>query len=486
MPELNQSEISSTLRFANADNVDQAADAITELIRTKHIFAILGSDEYRQGLLRLASFVDPLRDDRTRLMALATLEKMRVTLKKKGSEVSLAIQKTVALPLPSLQTLEEAEQRYYVASALALAPRDRLVAFVPKEILLEERSDKTWKCLTTVLLAAAGTSEAFLSLLGESQASEAISTDKSGDVAAKRLKRILFALRLALQELSSESGSRVGDKLAHLLRATFRTTRQPDDASVARQLSEEIALLIDDFVRAQISLVVDATVYTPLQICKRWFPLSTWSQYVGKSPAMAKLARTITEGIRISTSQGLMNQGLVDSLELVRGSRDRALQVTARIADSNSGLPEQLQHWLRNGRASGNVPHGHTADESALLRADDYVALALLDAVDLEDALSSPDKDVAIGTRATESREKQAYETRCRALISAVQSLASARAIRLVGRRGDTVEYSPLQHVITDGSSPGRLVQILRAGVERVEGSGNTQLLKKILVAPAP
>src|SRR4051812_1559296 len=108
-------------RFAKSTSARELSDALTALIKTKEIHAVRDSDEFLAGLGRLSKFAAARADAVSCLVAVATLQRARAVLKRQASRVADMLKEVLQAGLPSLQLLNDAEERYYAASALELA-----------------------------------------------------------------------------------------------------------------------------------------------------------------------------------------------------------------------------------------------------------------------------------------------------------------------------------------------------------------------------
>ena len=473
MTQIEQPTYRDLRAFAQADSVDMQAAAATNLIKSKAIFAVLNSDEYRAGVDRLALAGEAGSRPSVRVKAIATLGRIRAVLKKKSGIVESAIQRSVETPLATAQLLENGDDRFYLASALSLARGDWVLAYATREAVKEQAAEKARLVLVKAIArtagSVAGTCEAMAVAINELRSE----IGKSGDVVGKRMKRIVGAIREVVRLSDIELGDQLIEKLRLLIGSAFNRESLPADLKVSRGLAEEFAGFINDLVRTHLSLAIESGIYGSLSVCRRWFPLDTWSAFTGRSGTMKALSQTVAEAIRLSARQGITDQELGDALEMILGNRDKALQITRSIADANPGLPQHVQSWLRQGRVVV-TDASNTAERSTQLRADEYIATAMLEAADLETHLR-----IQPGPSSIE-KLSASYQ----AVLIAIRNLSAARHLALVGTPGEIVEYSPNEHIVVSGSPSTRKVRIVRRGVERVDAAGNRYVLMKAIVEP--
>ena len=474
-----QPPLSSLEKFSITTDVEEISIIATELIKTKQIFSAVSSPIFQSGMVRLGdwgSSPDPL----VRLKAIAIMERLRAVLKKKGVFIESLLQNAMIRPLPPLQLLAVGEDRYYVASAMSFSSGEWLLSFASEQMIYEGAAEKARISLAkTVVREAKKLDRALLALAA---AAKSVQTDefKTGDANCKRYKRIFAALRGAIQSAGIEVGTDISPSLRAFLRNAFEKAGAPEDLKIARDFVSELSQFLDRLVQIRLSLAVESDLYAALNSCRRWFPLSSWSSSVPRMPSIKMLARTISEGIRLSAKQGVTDQKLFDCLELTVGSKEKALSVTREIANENPGLPEEVQHWLRQGRVGQAGNSSQSGELSAQLRADEYVATALIEASELErlhevnKATSEPNGD--------DCQKSGPPLSALRATLIAIKNLADARGMSLLGMPGERTEFSPYQHVVVSGVADTRYVRVVRSGVERTGANNDRQLVVKAIV----
>ena len=460
-----QTEPSPNLkRFAQSSSARELSDALTALIKTKEIHAVRESDEFLAGLERLRQLAAARADAGSCLLAVATLQRARAVLKRQAGRVAEMLKGVLEGELPSLQLLNDAEERYYAASALELASGAWVAAFAARELNLESSSDNTAKALAIILLKLQRNVAEALEVMLAHSGTLPRDVAKPADSAARRSRRVLGALRNALRAQHFDPGTGVAKGLRAYLVAMLERHGAPEDPKAVRELVDATAGTIDDVIRNRLSLVVNSELYLVLGFVRRWAgPL--WSGSLPKSAAIKALAANLLEGIRISARQGVTDQGLLEATELIFGSRDKALAATSKLADEDVGLPENVQSWLRRGRAvtdSGS----NLATQSELLEADQYVAAALLAALDAKKSTPAPIEAVSEA-------------------LKAVFELASARHLRQFGEVGSFVDYSRGSHTVISGVVDAGKVRIVRPGVERVNVGGIRTVVIKAIVETA-
>jgi hypothetical protein len=268
-------------------------------------------------------------------------------------------------------------------------------------------------------------------------------------------------LRNALRTQHFDPGAGIAKGLRAYLVASLERHGAPEDLKAVKELVDATAGTIDDVIRSRLSLVVDSELYLVLAFVRRWAgPL--WSDSLPKSAAIKALGVNLLEGIRISARQGITDQGLLEAAELIFGNRDKALAATSKLADEDVGLPENIQSWLRRGRVVTDSGSNFAA-QNELLQADQYVAAALLAALDAKKSTPAPIEAVSEALRA-------------------VFELVSARHLQPFGEVGMVVDYSRGSHTVVSGVIDAAKVRIVRPGVERLGAGGVRTVVIKAIV----
>lgn len=461
--------------FSHAATVQEAAQAATRLIKTKAVFSSAESDEFRNGLNALKRWANG-HDERSRLIAISNLERLGSVLKRKRVVVDEILKGVLATKIVGLDILLSSDDRFYVSKALTFGGGDWVLEYAARECVQESAAEKARLELARIIRKRTTTLEDLLLRVARPFSSWQPDGEKKGDAAARRLKRVLAALRSVVAD--SVPGDGVGAALGDLVRAAFKAGGSPDDLKVAREATEELGSLIHDLVRSDVPSVTDARIYGVLSVPRRWFPLSSWPQYVARSKAMAALSRDLTGAITLLVRQGVTDHALFECLELVTGSREKALGVTSAIVDAHPELPPEIQIWLRKGRLEAVPEASKLVDESGLLRADSQIAALLIEAHELSEHLrvagdltgfsGSLSKSLSIAGR----------------LVEKCKAVATNRDIRLLGVVGEEMQYSPARHALLSGDSAVRVV-VKRPGAERVSANGISEVLVKAIVESA-
>ena len=473
--------------FGGSGPLEQKIRGLKELMKGGAIHAFRDDPRFTRGVensIREAKFG---QDAQQKLFALTVLARLASRVKAMRAQMSREMSAALDTCPPPLSELSDAEDRFYAAQALAHASGDWVVPYLARSVVEEETGEKARSELVRTLLQKASELSYAFQALSEPLKEWKPETEAPGDTAAKRLKRILSALRPELLLSDTPAGDDLGLAIKRLISAAFHIAGPPTAPSVLVDVTAEIALFLHDLVRTRFSLAVEASTYSALRVPSRWFLSGRWPD--DASDALELLSRDIAEAIALLAKQGVTDDELLGSLILVAGSREAALRITSRIAGGTTGLAKEVVGWLERGRVTAEPKGTSLMAESGRLAADPTLALILLDSRRVIELLDGPGRDllneVGIFEPSLETSTKTLLE-KSRALADAVRALAAKRSLRIRGEVGDVVEYSPVEQEGIHGPIVGaRRVKIVRPLVERVRSDGTADIVVKAAVEPA-
>lgn len=472
--------------FANAGKMEGRISSLKELMKGGTIHLVQDDPRFAEGIGGAIEEVRSGGDPKQKLLALSVIARIASRLKSKRNELKQAIAVDLKAPPPKLSGLSDAEDRAYVAQALRWAAGEWLIPYLGRSIVEEETGEKARGELVRVLLEKAPDLAGAFNALRKPLAEWHPETGAPSDSTAKRLKRILSAIRQKLPLIEASPGDDVGKVVEGLVRDAFRKVGQPESLDKAADIVTEIALFLHDLVRTRSSLETEAAVYMAMRIPSRWFAGQIWPESARKS--LAVLSLDIEKAITLLAKQGTPDDKLLGSLALMEGSREGALRITSRIADRTTGLDKDIIQWLRRGRVTGRVRGAELIAESNRMDSDQALALLLIDSRRLVQMIDGPGYDLLNEMHIFEPDHKPSIELllkRARALAEDVRALASKRSLYMRGERGEVVDYSPIAHEGVDNSIVGaRRVRIIRPLVERIRGDNIAEVVLMARVEP--
>ncbi len=427
--------------------MEQRIRGLKELMKGGVIHSVCDDPRFVKGVGDAVRETQSAVDPKQKLLALTVLARIASRIKAKRAELGRKMAAALHTPPPELSVLDESEDRVYAAQTLSWASGDWVVPYLARSIVEEETGEKARSELIQALLEKATDLASAFDALREPLAEWRPKTEAPGDSTAKRLKRILAAVRPELLVAEYPTGDDVGGVIEGLVSDAFRNVGRPTSLDVSADVTAEIALFLHDLVRTRFSLAAEGSTYRALRIPSRWLLEGWWPEDAKK--ALKPLSRDIEEAIALLAKQGVTDDDLLKCLALVEGSREGALQITTRIADRMTGLSKEVVEWLRRGRVTGKVRGRELMAESSELAADPALALLLIDSRRLVQMLDGPGQDLLNEVRVFEPNLEASTEAllnRAKALTEGVRALAGKRSLRLRGEAGEVVDYSPVEH----------------------------------------
>jgi hypothetical protein len=274
------------------------------------------------------------------------------------------------------------------------------------------------------------------------------------------------------------------------VRPRSKTSPNEVERDVIEHVAARTLRLTHTLVRIRFSLAADDRAYEPVVHVREWFQPHQWARFLEQCADARPVVRDLREAILLLARQGRTDQQLLKRLELVSGSEVAAQRILAQLV-GEPGVPPEVQAWL-----IGTVPtHSPVGERSALLMADREASenLALGELLRLCAQVSSaaihversvlPELEILAPDAATPIRSLSA---RAADLSATVLSFANQRRLKLRGQPGEVVEFSPVEHEMMGGPTPGvRWVRLVQPAIEqRLEG-GATRLVLRALVEPS-
>lgn len=472
--------------FAEAGPMEQKIRGLKELMKGGAIHSVRNDLRFAKGVEEAVRGIQSDVDPKQKLLALTVLARIGSRIKAERNELGRELAAALRTPPPKLSELGDAEDRAYAAQTLKWASGDWVVPYLARSIVEEETGEKARSELVQALFANASDLASTFDALRKPLAEWRPDTEAPGDSVAKRLKRILSAVRREILQAEGPTGDDVGGVIEGLVSDAFRNVGQPTSPDASADVTAEVAMFLHDLVRTRFSLAAEGSTYGALRVPSRWFLEGRWPAEARKS--LEILSRDIEEAIALLAKQGITDQELLKSLSLVEGSREGALRITSRIADHMTGLPREIVEWLRRGRVTGRVRGTDLMAESSQLTADPALALLLIDSRRLAQMLDGPGQDLLNEVRVFEPNletSTAALLNRAKALAEGIRALGSKRSLRMRGEPGEVVDYSPVEHEGVGGPIAGaRRVRILRPLVERIRTNNIAEIVIKAAVEP--
>jgi hypothetical protein len=226
-------------------------------------------------------------------------------------------------------------------------------------------------------------------------------------------------------------------------------------------------------------------MYAPLRTIKDWYKGFGWEDFIRGSTGGRTLSQDIEWALEILARAGQPDNQLFDYFALAVGSEREARLRANTIVQRNPGLAEDVAAWL-GGRV---VPRKSTlGSESQYQKADELLAGVLIQQQAIVSATDQLKRDVLSRLRIMDEKSAAAigvWIDQLGALVAVIETLVTMRGLSLVGSIGDVVEFSALEHELTDPERFGvRTVRIVRPMVVAQAAVNLRRVVQKALVEP--
>ena len=460
--------------FAGCAPVIERQKALTTLIRAKLIPKNADDGRFQSGFQAFVNAAaDPALSAEERLLALAEVVRAAQVVKSLQAGLVATLTPAFADPLPPLQILKEADDRLNVARACALFDFPWLEAYLAKSIAEEEQGENARLELAAGLLRQSDSIASMLASIADPLTALRPSTEAPGDTVARRLTRILGALRGVIPASELEAGDAVGQALHQLVSVPFRAVGRPQNEKVQSELAREVMQLTHEILRTRFSVATDPAMFLAVSYCRQLLGGGSWPASL--RDCLSLLIKDVREALILLGRQGVRDQQLVAQLDMLSNSPLRARAIAKEIADRHAELDEDTRHWLTHGRLPIRREQGGAAHEVAAREADESIGLALHAAKEARRAMEA--------IRSPLMTTLDIYEqglvavtsdclTRMESLALQVEAAAHHRGLALYGAPGEEVDFAP-KFFTQIGNSERQKVLVKQPAVIRVRKDGS-------------
>ena len=471
--------------FAAADTLpERRRAALTALITAKLLPKLADDVGVKAGRTHLLDQVFTAELPMHRLLAVAESIRLGQVVKRWAAEIAKQLQPAFVAPLPSMQLLNEADDRLNLARACSLMSADWLPNYLAQSIAEEETGEKARAEMIAALLGRTGSLAGALKQLAAAFERLRPDTESPGTTVARRLTRTLSALREALMESELEAGDDLGKAFHALVSEPLAAVGRPQEEKVQVELSKEALLAVHDMVRTRISVVADPAMYLVVAYCRKLCGGGSWPDDLKKP--LERLTTDVTEALVLLGRQGQCDQALLGQLDVLCNHPDRARFVARELATKHPELPEDVRGWLERGRMVRVRAASEAAIEAAASNADESIGLALQaarQARTLRDSLRGP---LAASLEIYEPALAPATQElldRVQVLAVQVEQAATLRGLDLYGAIGDEVEMSAKFFSVV-GNAPRQRMTVKQPAVvrKRADGGVGDVVIKGLVV----
>lgn len=452
--------------FSSEHTAEGLAKIAQGLLSSKQVNKARPDSRFEQGLRNCISVLTSDRADAERLKALAIAYRLGSTSKPVMTTVRELASQALKKQIPPLNSLADGEDRYYASLALLDAKGDWVTDFVAQSVAREETAETARTTLAKRLLADLPVSDA-LTLVAQHLGALSFGTEKPAESAARRLRRIIAALRPQLVSEAIPPGSNLGPALKTLFIGVFATTGRPPEGPVTEDLAQECCALVHDVLRTQLTVITDPAIYQSLYPVRDWITPGMWPRFVRKNDSAGRVLSALEASIILLAKQKVTDQVLLDTLQMFVGSREDAERRAAGLARQHPELAEDVREWLiRLGRVRTR-PVLMSMVESREISTDPALASLLIHATS-----SDAENPALAGTVLSR-------------LSVEIENIAARRSMSLKYVPGEIIEYSERSHELIGGHRLGiRRVRVIQPMVERLGTDGIAAVVRKALVEP--
>lgn len=425
----------------------------------------------RSHLLAQVFSLDAAPEDR--LLSIAECIRLGQVVKRWAPEIAEQLRPAFADELPSMQLLNEADDRLNLARACALMSAAWLPAYLARAIAEEETGEKARGEVMAALLARSPDLATALRQLASAFQALRPHTEEPGETVARRLARTLVTLRSALLEVELEAGDEPGKALHEMLALPLSALGKPQTEKVQLDLVREALLTVHDIVRTRISVVADPQMYSVVAYCRRLLGSTSWPKDL--TSTLERLITDVSEALILLGRQGQCDQTLLGQLDVLCSHPERARALARDLAKKHPELPEDVRDWLERGRIRAVRPASESAIEAAASNADESIGLALQAARRaraMRDNLHEPllaNLEIYEPAMAPAARD---LLDRIQTLAVQVEQTASLRALDLYGVPGEEIEMSPKFFTVL-GGAPRQRMLVKQPAIVRKRSDGS-------------
>ena len=378
----------------------------------------------------------------------------------------------LAVELPPASLLKEADDRSYVAKACGWSKEGWVTDYAFRAIAEEETGEKARREFVTITFNRVESLAEVFSGLAKAVSEVRPETEVPTESIAKRLTRIVAAVRVAMVNSLLPPGQDAGERYGAFVRLPFSSVGLPIKEETSLALAREIVLGVHDLVRTRFSVATDAGTYSAIKFCKRLFPGSNWPSKLRKH--LELVSGSMLEALLLLAKQGITSPPLLEHLELVVGYRERADVLLRELADSHPEIPEQVRAWLKRRHVPQSAGDAELLAESRELRMDPTVGQILLDLQRIIEAQELVASTVMPALQLYDPSQVTLLETlltRVGVLTRGVEEIAKQRRLGLFGSPGSEIDYAPKYFEVAHGA-PEQRVKVVRPAVVRLAEDG--------------
>lgn len=394
--------------------------------------------------------------------------------------VQPTIERALASPLPAIGKWGNAEDRFYLAEAVALSTENWVPNYAAQALAHAEINEKNsrdrW---ASIAISRSKDLAACLSAVA-SEFELWASSGRSSETVYRKLSQIYEALNKNLILVDTPTGSGFGRALGALIKVAGGG-KGAEATRVKEQAAVSLLKIISQLLRLRLDARNDSDVYRAVGSIRTWWrparPPDPVERLVDDIVAMA------IEVLQLLARGGVRDIELRMALVRALGSA-RVNAVAARIAASDPTLAPDLAHWLASGKEPSAGQKSTSIDNLNEFAENEIIARLMIAMI--SQAAGSSDLDLVASSLELFDADHAAIVRRAVGRTSVlrqwVDALADRRGLRVFGTPGELVSFDPTIHAASVPVQRNADVRIAEPGIHRTDDGGFTTIISKAQV----
>lgn len=445
---------------------DSARESAIQLQRHKQLVGAARDSRFIERIDRL--WGTSLEENGTDLLkGLALLFRIGAVAKHTRSHFEALAAQVVRAPSKVPQELSDSDDRRYLGEGLRFSSGPWKAAYLAKAAVEEVSGEEARVHYISALLLERGELSACINDLRTEFSTWEVETQDTGASRARRMTRVVAALKRSVIENDPALGEGFGIGLLEMARAATGG-EQIADENAKVQAAEALLDLLSTAIRFHFSISSDVETYSIIGLVRRWFPSDNPPEELAS--ILASVGKQALEAIIFLAKQGVPNDQLRRTFLLIagegRGSAE--LQTAGREVP---GVSAELRRWLVVGRLPRESMATNDAVDETILRAvDKDVASLFRETTELDATLDRIVDDLPASMSSYEPQlvpSVRRLVDGLRRVSQRVNLLAARRQMRFGSAVGEQVEFNPVDHELPSGDVSG-IVRVKRPSVVRV------------------
>lgn len=384
---------------------------------------------------------------------------------------------------PPIDTLEDGDEKYYAAVAIARLKGPWLIDYCSKQAVATDTAEKARRVLLGKVLIEAGSLSDFWQQSHD--AFESLKSIASDETRYKRIRRISNAANDTVRNWEGEVGVDSGLALSDWFSALIRSSKKNADEEVLADILDDALAMLLRVVELRFSNALLAPTYAMLDKARISMGRERWGEVIRHSRNLGKVRICLKETALVLARQGRTDKAIMDVLCSAYYSRAQVIPAIAAHFSSAHELDPDVREWWEK---AGSVRESQRKAEHKMGNSEDQQIGSLL--INVEESKTVMEKLERAVVPFLEISDPPLAETVKKAAGSyseialAARQLAAMRKLKHMDLKGAVLEYNPLQQDMLGGHRLGiRTVKVERDGIQKDFG-GKVKVLVKPRVTP--